>query len=289
MKKGFSLIEFLIVFGVLIIIFTFSIAAFFVLTKKSDLDVSFDNIISTLNLARNKTLASEYADKYGVYFDVLSSPDRYILFKGQNYVSRDPVFDEIHLLPVNIVISSLGFNGSTSEIVFNRLDGNTLNFGSLTISSLRTNESREIYIYLSGEVSARSVSVPTVGRISDSRHVHFNLGWSMNGATSLKFNFINAGQIELIPISEYFSSASFDWEGEFTVNGITQYFVIHTHQLEPITNLCIHRDRNGEVNNEEVIVYIVHDETDKEIAHYDDDQSATVNKGIYVWGQMEIQ
>lgn len=289
MKNGFSLIEFLIVFGVLVIIFTLSITAFSVLTKKSDLDASSDNIISILNLARNKTLASERADKYGVYFDATSSPNRYILFKGQNYVSRDIAFDEIHIFPINIVISQLNFNGSTNEVIFNRLDGNTANFGSLAITSLRTNEVRELYIYSSGEISNQPASIPTVGRISDSRHVHFGLGWSISGATTLKFDFVNAGQIEQVPMSGYFSPTNFDWEGEFLVNNVPQHFVVHSHQLDPITILCIHRDRNAGENNEEVIIYIIQDGTEKEIAHYDDDQSATVTKGSYVWDQMEIQ
>jgi len=289
MKNGFSLIEFLIIFGVLTIVFLLSITAFSTLTKKSDLDATHDNIVSIFNLARNRTLASEQASRYGIYFDTSTSPDQYVLFKGDNYLLRDPVFDEIHILPSNIEISQISFNGSTNEVVFNRLDGNTFNFGSIAIHSIRTNEIRDIYIYSSGEISNYPPSVPGGGRIVDSRHVHFDLGWSMAGATTLKFNFVNASRIEQISMSDFFSPTGFDWEGEFLINNVVQHFIIHTHQLDPVTILCIHRDRNEGKNNEEVYVYIIQDGTEKEIAHYDDDQLATVNKGIYVWNQMEIQ
>jgi len=168
-------------------------------------------------------------------------------------------------------------------VVFKRLDGSTNNYGSLTIQSLSINETRNIYIYSSGEISTQSESVSGLGRISDSRHVHFNLlNWSITGATTLKFDFINAGKTELVSMADYFSGDSFDWEGQFTVNNKLQKFRIHTHQLNPTTLLCIHRDRNEEKNTEEVYVYIVQDSIEKEIAHYLADADDTVEKGLYV-------
>ncbi|MFZ5559204.1 MAG: pilus assembly FimT family protein [Patescibacteria group bacterium] len=289
MKKGFTLIEFLVVFSVLMVVLVLSISTFFILTRKTDFDTCYDNIFSTLNLARNKTLASEQAAQYGIYFDTLSDPDRYVLFKGPNYTARDISFDEIHDIPLPLSISNIVLNGGVSEVVFNRLDGITNNYGFITIRSAATNEERTIYIYLSGKISTQSPPVSSAGRIIDSRHTHFDLGWSIAGATTLKFDFVNAGQIEQVSMAGYFSPAGFDWEGEFLVNNVSQHFIIHTHQLDPTTILCIHRDRNDGKNTEEVYIYIIQDGIEKEIAHYDDDLSASVTKGTYVWNQMDIQ
>ena len=286
---GFTLIEVVIVLGVLMIVLILSTSALYNLTKKTDLDASRDNIVSTLNTARNKTLASEGSAKYGVYFDTSLSPNRYVLFQGPSYALRNVSFDEIHDLASSIEISDINLNPTNNEVVFNRLEGDTDNYGLVSIRSLSTSEIRIIYIYPSGEISTQPESISGSGRISDSRHVHFDLGWSISGADTLKFDFINAAQTELIPMADYFTLESFDWEGEFLINDVPQKFRIHTHQLEPDTLLCIHRDYNKGESDQEVIIYIIDGGTDKDIAHYDDDQYKTVNKGIYVWNEMEKQ
>jgi len=292
MKKGYTLVELLIAIAVLTVILVISAAAFYNLTKKSDLDTSRDNIISTLNTARNKTVASEGSVQYGVYFDVSLSPDRHILFKGPDYANRDVSFeDEIHDLPSSIEISNISFNGGGDEVVFKLLDGSTDNYGSVVIQSSITNETQTIYVYYSGEISNQPESVSESGRIADSRHVHFDLDtWSIQNATTLKFYFPSTFQTEIVDMTDYFvDTTEFDWEGEFIVNEATQKFRVHTHQLNPTTLLCIHRDRNEGKNTEEVYIYIIQDAIEKEIAHYLADADDTVEKGTWVDGEKTPQ
>lgn len=234
MKKGYTLIELLVVIAVLIIILVFSATVFYNLTRKTDLDTSRDNIISTLNMARNKTLASEEAAKYGVYFDASSDPDKYILFKG---VSTS--FEEIHELPSTIRVSGI------KQVVFEQLEGNTDDYGSVTIQSLVTDESRTIYIYPSGEVSTRPESVSGVGRITDSRHVHFDYNRNIDTATeTITLTFADPVTIVNIPMDDYTTSVSFDWEDDIDVGGDIEDIRIHTHRLNnPDSQFCIHRDR----------------------------------------------
>lgn len=287
--RGFTLVEILIVVGILMIIFLLSINVLSSLYKKTELDTSRDNIIALLRAAKNKTLASEQSARYGVYFDTESSPDRYIFFQGLNYASRNIGFDEIYELPKTVEILNINLQGGVNEVVFERLDGNTKNYGSIIFKSLKSGDARTVYIYSSGEVSTRESFISEAGLISDSRHVHFDLGWDMSGSTDLKFHFTNMGQTEIVPIADYFSFDEFNWEGQFWINNAWQRFKIHSHQLIPVTELCIHRDRNNGENTEEVFIYIIQNGTEKEIAHYDDDQWATITKGIYVLGQMEKQ
>ena len=287
--KGYTLVELLIAVAVLTVILIISATTFYNLTRKSDLDTSRDNVISVLNIARNKALASEGAKQYGVYFDTSTSPDKYILFQGPNYAGRDVSFDEVCDLVSSVEISNISFNGGSDEVVFKRLDGSTDNYGSITIQSLNTSETRTVYIYSFGEISTKPESISEAGRITDSRHVHFDLGWSINGADTLKFDFINAVQTKEVLMDDYFTSASFDWEGEFEVNGAVQKFRIHTHQLDPTTHLCIHRDRNDGKNTEEVYIYIIDGGIDKKIAHYLADADDTVEKGSWVEGEMTSQ
>ena len=288
-KEGFTLIEILVVSGILMIIFLLSINVLSFLYKKTELDASKDNIITSLKMAKNRTLASEQSAQYGIYFDTTSDPDRYIFFQGFNYASRNVSLDEIYGLPRTVEISNINLEGGTNEIIFNRLDGSTGNYGNIVVKSLKVDDTRTIYIYSSGETSSQGNIISGAGLASDSRHVHFDLGWDMSGSTDLKFYFTNSGQTEIIPAADYFSLEEFDWEGRFWVNNAWQKFKIHTHQLFPATALCIHRDRNNGENNEEVYVYVIQGGIEKEIAHYNNDQQATVSKGIYVLGQMEKQ
>jgi len=288
-RQGFTLIEILIVSGALILLMLLSVVSLNLFTKKSELDAYFENTISALNMARNRALASEGAGQFGIYLDISSIPNRYILFQGSNYISRDVSFDLIFKLPSSIEFSNISFNGGGSEVVFNKLEGDTNNYGSFIIKSLSTSEFKNIYIYFSGKISGLPEPVSGPGRLTDSRHVHFDLGWDMTGASDLKFNFINAGQIEQVPIIDYFTPTSFEWEGNFIINSVIQEFKIHTHQLGSTTVLCIHRNLDEGKNNEEVYIYIIQGGIDKEIAHYDDDQYSTVNKGIYVWNTMQKQ
>ncbi len=282
-KRGFTLIEVLVVVAVLMIILALSVTAFYTLTRRTDLEATRDNIIATLNTARNKTLASESAAQYGVYFNNSSSPHKYVLFKGPSYILRDTSFDQIHNLPSTIEISNITLNNSTNEVVFNRLEGDTSNYGIIVLRSLSTNETRDIYIYSGGGISTQPESVSGLGRIFDSRHVHFDLDWSITGATTLKFYFPNIPQTETVDMANYFISATeFDWEGTFSIGGVDQVFRIHTHSLDASnTLLCIHRDRNEGKNTEEVYIYIIQNSIEKEIAHYLADVDDTVIEGLF--------
>ncbi len=290
-KKGFTLIEMSIIIGILIVLVSISASALLLFNKESDLSSNAEEIISALRQAQNKSLASEGPSRYGVYFNSTSSPNQYILFKGLDYVSRDPSFDDINDLPDNIEIYEIDLDGG-NEVVFERITGIANQVGKVSLR-LKSNpaKTKSIYIENSGRAGLIILSIPTNSRIEDSRHVHFDLGWSIQGATSLKFNFVNASQIETIDMADYFNAdkTEFDWEGVFIVSGVDQVFRVHTHSLDAFnTLLCIHRDRNNSQNTEEVIISIIDGGFDKNIAHYLADTDDTVIEEAF-GGTKEIQ
>lgn len=282
-NQGFTLIELLVIIGTMIILVTLAVPAFRAFQKESDLSNSAEQIINTLRLAQNKTLASEGASQWGVYFDTTTSPHQYVLFKGVDYAAptRDTNFDEIHKLPKSVEIYEIDLGGG-NEVVFERVSGETAQTGNLNLRLINDpDKTRTICIarYIIGFCG----SVPSGGLIADTRHVHFDLGWSIKDATTLKFNFVNAAQIETIDMADYFNS-KFDWKGKFIVEGVEQKYRVHTHFLDVFdTLLCIHRD--GE-NTEAVTIYIVKAGIDKEIVHYRADGTGFVGAD---GGTFEIQ
>ena len=289
--KGFTLLEILIVVSIALLLVVVSIAAIRNFSFQMDLDTATQEIVATLRSARIKTVASEDASRYGVYFDI--SEERYVFFKGDIY-NPDDSNNIVYNLPGSIEISTVDLEEGGSSVIFNRIEGTTTNDGNVEINLIKDpSHSRTIYIQSSGQVGiGQAPSAPSNNRIKDSRHVHFDLGWSIQSATQLKFDFVDAGQIETVEMADYFNADKneFDWSGTFSVGGKTQEFRVHTHNLTAFdTLLCIHRDRNEGKNNEEVKIFIVDGGIDKLIAHYLADSDDTVLKGDYVWNLMEIQ
>lgn len=298
-NNGFLLIELLVVIGILIILAAIIPPTLRSFEKELDLNNSTEQIINILRLARNKTLASEKNSQWGVFFDNTTVPHQYVLFKGNNYASRDNPFDKIYKLPERVEIYQIDLVGGGKEIIFERVIGTTEQSGQIVLR-LKTDfsKTKTIYIENSGKIELTESSVlDDENRIKDSRHIHFDLGWSIQNSDTLKFKFLGleSDQIETKTMANYFNSdkTEFDWSNQnepFIVDGSNQVFHIHTHSLDSFnTILCIHRDRNKEENNKEVIIYIIDGEIEKDIVHYLADTDDNIGKGAYVYNEMERQ
>ena len=271
-QKGFTLVELLIVIGILIILTAVAVPSLRYFQKGSDLNNSAEEIINILRLAQNKTLVSERASQYGVYFDNLSIPHQYILFKGPSFDLRDDSFDEIHELSKSVEIYEINLLDEaldeTNEIVFERLTGETSQSGNVSLI-LTTNlgKTKTIYIESSGLVSFTVPSTPTGGRVTDSRHVHFDYSRVIDTvAESLTLSFEGGMVTETIVIADNIKDGQIYWEGEVNVGGEIQEIKIHTHRLNnPDTQFCIHRDRRD--NNKSLTITISGDGTGSLISY----------------------
>ncbi len=251
--RGFTLVEILVIIGIMVILVAFAIPSYRFFQRESDLNNSAEEIINTLRLAQSKTLASEGASQYGVYFDQTISPHQYTLFKGTGYTLRDSSFDEIHKLPESIEIFAINLNGGGSEVIFDRILGTTSHFGSLSIRLKNDpGKTKNIYIENSGQVDLLPSSAPSdTERIKDSRHVHFT--YNQDAATAITLHLIFSDypadnfdidfQFYLNP-----GKTKFYWEGSVLAgpagSKTEQKLIIQTHSLG-ITSaqFSIHRDR----------------------------------------------
>lgn len=241
--EGFSLIEILIGVAILFLIAFLAIASFTTFRQQVEIDSSSQNILSILRLARSKTLASESEDNYGVHFQ----SDKYVLFKGAAYDSNDSSNREYILTDSEIY--SITLNGGGSDVIFNRIRGTTDEYGSVAIRLIvDTSKANTININSYGQVSVSDAVVTSSTRVTDSRHLHFDLGWSIQNSTTLTLAFTdspNPPVTQNVAMAGYFNvgKTAFDWSGTITVNGSDQILRVHTHSLDAFnTTLTITRD-----------------------------------------------
>lgn len=265
--KGLTLIELLVTVGILIILAAIAIPNLRFFQKESDLNNVAEEIINTLRLAQNKTLASEGASQYGVHFDATSTPNQYILFKGTDYASRATSSDEIYKLPKTVEISEIDLWGGT-EVVFERVTGYTSTtdqFGKISLELKNDpSKTKTIYIESSSQVGLTSPStLSDENRIKDSRHIHLDYSRQIVTSTeSLTLTFDTVLTKE-IPFADYLKNGHFFWEDGVDVEGEIQKLKIHTHRLNnPDTQFSIHRDQR--YNNKALTIDIDDTPTDSD-------------------------
>ena len=182
-RKGFTLIEILVTASILAILMLIMVASFRLFSGQVTLDTTSQQIISVLELARTQTLASKDESQYGVHFE----NSKYVLFKGGTYSAIDPNNKEYSLSSSEIYDITL--SGGV-DVVFARVRGSTVNNGNIKVRlTADTNKTKTILVNSSGSFSLEETVTPTDTRVTDSRHLHFDLGWSIQSSIELTFIF----------------------------------------------------------------------------------------------------
>ncbi|HBH46372.1 MAG: hypothetical protein A2445_03310 [Candidatus Jacksonbacteria bacterium RIFOXYC2_FULL_44_29] len=252
---GFTIVEILVVMAVLLILSFSGIFTYQAMEERMNIDTATESLISVIQLARSKTIASENAAAYGVYFE----SDKYVLFKGDAY---DPAAldNVVHLLPAGVEIYDISLAGGP-EALFKRLSGGTDNVGNVSLRLINhPTTTAQVNVLASGEVGLPGMMVLSESELTDSRHLHLDLGWSIQTASTMTFTFLNPSNpdfVQNIDMTNYFNvgQTEFSWSGTTLVGGKNQSLKVHTHVLDGgDTLLCVHRDRR--LNNKAVNIEI---------------------------------
>ncbi|MFH1423365.1 MAG: hypothetical protein ABIG29_00170 [Candidatus Nealsonbacteria bacterium] len=282
-QKSFTIVELLIIIGILIILTAATVPSFNLFQKESDLNNSVEQIINILRFAQNKTLASEGSARWGVYFSTAISPHQYTLFQGTSYALRVVSFDEVHQLPKSVEIEAINLADAGTEIVFKKVTGTTEQFGTISLRLITNPASQKsLYIESSGQVSASLSAVPSDSdRIKDSRHIHFDYNRNIGTLTENIILSFEGGVIETIVIADNLKDGQIYWQGEVDVLGEIQQLEIHTHRLNDFTEgtqFCIHRDRR--YNNKSLKAELS-DDPSGFLINYSADGLNTIKTSIY--------
>ncbi len=130
-NKGITILEIIIVVSITIIIVSVVTLNLSNFKKNRTLENTTSEIISFINEARNNTISSLNSNNYSLHFE----DDRVVLFSGSVYNSSASDNKTI-IFQSSIEISEIdgiGLYGGGQNIVFEKITGETNNYGTITI------------------------------------------------------------------------------------------------------------------------------------------------------------
>ena len=132
--RGFTLIELLIVLAIGGIIAAAVGPAINHFPSGSQLDEVAGDLKQTIQLARERAVAGVASSTQGVFLEInTGTPDRYILFRGNSYATRNPFYDELTVIRNSIDLTAT-LKGNANEIAFTPEWGMPSATGTITLT-----------------------------------------------------------------------------------------------------------------------------------------------------------
>lgn len=147
-RGGLSLLEILIVIGILVLLVVAAAGVLPRFKDTSELNSAVVRIVSLLEKSRTETLSSDGAQQHGVHFETT----RAVFFTGTSY-NEGGTDDEIYILPESVEVSTTSLSGGGQDVVFERLTGETRQDGTITLHLKETpSRTRVIQIKETGTI-----------------------------------------------------------------------------------------------------------------------------------------
>lgn len=151
--SGFSLIELLFVITIIFLITIVVMPKLIDFQREQSIKNTAENIIVLLNKAKSNSNSSLNSSNYGVHF----SNDNMIYFTGETFIENNPT-NEIFAFESGVEIPTTGginLNGGGSNIIFPRLTGDVIGYGTITIQLTAKPERQKIItITKTGSISS---------------------------------------------------------------------------------------------------------------------------------------
>lgn len=146
-NKGFTLMELLMVIVIFTIIASVTFYFFGGFNKKEILEKDVASLTALIRNARLLSVTSKGALPFGIHLE----SDKAVLFEGSLYVAGG-LNEKTVEFSREVYMSAHSINNGDSDIVFARLTGETLNYGTVKLSLKNNNASTTITILRTGVI-----------------------------------------------------------------------------------------------------------------------------------------
>lgn len=167
-KRAFTIIEFLVVFGIIGVVTTLSIASYNAFTESYKLKNEVQNSIAVLSLAQKRAMAGEDISSYcaNCSFDsfivTYTSGGGYTM-QGQYVTNADPITKVPYGTPVTYNIDPVNKNITilnTVAVTFSKLTGAPDTSKTINFKNTNRNECAQIAITAVGLISTSNITCP---------------------------------------------------------------------------------------------------------------------------------
>lgn len=132
--KGFTLIELMVIISIFMLLVGSGSIVFGDMIGRNSLRYYGYRIVQDLREMRSTAVAGKQDAAWGVYFNSVSRPHGYVLFKGASFAGRDSAFDIEQELPKVLRLSRVNLNGF-KEVAFSSSEGVPNHPGYLILNS----------------------------------------------------------------------------------------------------------------------------------------------------------
>ncbi|MFA6096785.1 MAG: prepilin-type N-terminal cleavage/methylation domain-containing protein [Candidatus Paceibacterota bacterium] len=232
-NRGFTLIELMITIAIFSIIIGVMLQQGRSMNTTVELENASRNIDLKIKTAKSRSIGALNNTSYGVHFEA----SKVVIFDGSGLYVDGAASNEEFILPTGVEIYSISLagGGTGSDIFFERLTGNTVNFGSVVLRSVRdTTRMKTIFINSNGQDSFSSFNISSGPAIANARHTHFNLNWDIGSSSQLILKWYDLSNnlilTKSISTSAYFNAdkSRFNWESTISESGIDQTITINS-------------------------------------------------------------
>ncbi len=141
LSQGFSLVEIIIVIGIIALLGGISTSVYNSFKAHENLEIATTGVVEAIRHAQGNSQVGKGDSVWGV--KILS--DSVLIFKGSSYTSRDSSADQLLHFSGGVVASGL------SEIVFAKLVGSTSDIGTIILTN--SYGTKNIYINEKGTLT----------------------------------------------------------------------------------------------------------------------------------------
>lgn len=147
-RRGFTLIEVILIISFFSLLVVLGLIYYRSTQLRIDMNTQVEKFVAEVRLAQTNALAGVGGSDHGVHLE----SSFYTIFVGSSYVPADSQNYQIDL-PATFEIQNIALNGGGSDVIFDSVNGETTNFGSLDFVSNQLNKTISVSISRFGVIN----------------------------------------------------------------------------------------------------------------------------------------